>query len=156
MTAPRGPRAAEGPQQGSEPGGGFMADGIVLSAVLATIFAAAIVWRVVMAGPVTSASLEPGLLSGADPDRGAELFISYGCGTCHTVPDLGGARGTVGPNLREFARRSFIAGQVANVPDNLVQWIVVPESIAPGTAMPTIGVSEEDARQIAAFLYTLD
>lgn len=143
-------------RQAGEPGGGFLADGLVLSAVLAAVFAGAIVWRVVTAGPVTSASLSPALVEGGDAARGAELFISYGCGTCHAAPGLGGARGTVGPSLAGFARRSFIAGQVANVPDNLVQWIVVPDSIAPGTAMPTIGVSEEDARQIAAFLYTLD
>lgn len=135
---------------------GWSTELLVTGALVAVLFGAAIFWRAATAEDIEGARLTPDALADADTGRGQELFISYGCGTCHTVPGLGRADGNVGPSLHGFARRSFIAGQVANSPDNLVQWIVVPDSIAPGTAMPTIGVSEEDARHIAAFLYTLD
>ncbi len=39
-----------------------------------------------------------------------------------------------------------------NTPENLVRWIQQPEQIRPGTAMPNLGISEDDARDIAAYL----
>lgn len=80
---------------------------------------------------------------------------AYGCGACHTIPGVPGARGLVGPSLSGFARRQSIAGQVANTGEFLVRWISVPQAIKPGTAMPNLGVSEARARDIAAYLYTL-
>ncbi|HEX6397344.1 MAG TPA: hypothetical protein VFZ95_07975, partial [Steroidobacteraceae bacterium] len=64
-------------------------------------------------------------------------------------------RGRVGPPLTNFAQRAFIAGQVPNSPETLVRWIQNPPSIVPNTAMPVLGISEGDARDIAAYLYTL-
>jgi cytochrome c len=61
----------------------------------------------------------------------------------------------VGPSLSEFARRAYIAGEAPNTARALIQWIMVPQSIEPGTAMPTLGVGERQARDIAAYLYTL-
>jgi cytochrome c1 len=42
-----------------------------------------------------------------------------------------------------------------NTPDNLMLWIRNPPGVDPLTAMPDTGVTEGDARDIAAFLYTL-
>jgi cytochrome c len=61
----------------------------------------------------------------------------------------------VGPPLTQFTHRAFIAGEVPNNGEFLVRWISVPQSIEPGTAMPNLGVSEAQARDIAAYLYTL-
>lgn len=80
---------------------------------------------------------------------------SYGCGSCHTIPGVAEADGVVAPPLTDWARRSYIAGQVPNTPDNLVSWIVSPEEIAPGTAMPDLGVSPAEARDIATYLLGL-
>jgi cytochrome c2 len=89
------------------------------------------------------------------PARGVDAIERYGCGSCHAIPGIRRAAGRVGPPLTSFARRVFIAGQVPNTPDYLVRWIVMPQSIEPGTAMPNLGVSDGDARDIAAYLYTL-
>jgi cytochrome c len=89
------------------------------------------------------------------PERGARLIQQYGCGSCHTVPGVDRADGLVGPPLTRFGARSYIAGELPNNADNLRRWIQDPQSVEPGTAMPNLGVSETDARDIAAYLFTL-
>ncbi|HEY7614764.1 MAG TPA: c-type cytochrome [Gemmatimonadales bacterium] len=88
-----------------------------------------------------------------DPVAGKAAIAKYGCGSCHTIPGVARARGLVGPPLTDFAQRSYIAGRAYNTPANLEAWIRVPDSVEPGTAMPTLGVSREDARNITAYLY---
>ncbi|UUP16476.1 c-type cytochrome [Nitratireductor thuwali] len=90
-----------------------------------------------------------------NPERGALLIREYGCPTCHTIPGIRSANGIVGPPLDRFALRAFIAGRHANTPDNLVHWIMDAPDMAPHTAMPDMGISEDQARHIAAYLYTL-
>jgi cytochrome c2 len=90
-----------------------------------------------------------------DPERGRIALRGFGCGSCHMIPGVPGARGMVGPPLTHFARRSFIAGQLANSPDNLIRWIQDPQAVEPGTAMPDLGVVPIVARDMAAYLYTL-
>lgn len=92
---------------------------------------------------------------GGSPDRGKDAIETYGCGSCHTIPGVSIATGTVGPPLMFWSRRTYIAGEVPNTPDFLVRWIEVPQAIEPGTAMPNLGVPEQAARDIAAYLYTL-
>lgn len=93
--------------------------------------------------------------TGGDAHRGASLINSYNCGSCHTIPGIRHANGLVGPPLISFGRRTFIAGELPNNPGNLVRWITSPSSVEPKTAMPTLGVSDQQARDIAAYLYTL-
>lgn len=95
------------------------------------------------------------LLVGGEPEVGASLIRAYGCGTCHTIPGIRGADGKVGPPLTDFAHRSYVAGNLFNEPQNLIAWIMDPQAVEPGTAMPTLGVAEAEARHIAAYLYTL-
>jgi cytochrome c len=92
---------------------------------------------------------------GGDPARGAELISQYGCGTCHEVPGVDGADGLVGPPLDHFSRRGYIAGELPNSATNLERWIANPQRIEPGTAMPYLGVSDKDAQDITAYLYSL-
>jgi cytochrome c1 len=89
------------------------------------------------------------------PDRGKELIQSYGCGSCHLIPGIHTARGMVGPPLLYFSRRTMIAGELPNSPDNLVRWIRNPQMVEPRTAMPALGLSDYDAHDVAAYLYTL-
>jgi cytochrome c len=93
---------------------------------------------------------------GGDPERGERTYVQYGCGTCHTAPGVRGPRSKVGPPLDHFAQRSYIAGQLPNRPDNLVRFLQDPPALVPGTAMPAMGMNEQEARDIAAFLYTLN
>jgi cytochrome c len=95
------------------------------------------------------------LTSGGDSRRGRDAIRNYGCFTCHTVPGVDGASGLVGPPLTNIASRVYIAGELPNRPDNLMRWIQHPRQVEPGTAMPEMGVTEQDSRDIAAYLYTL-
>lgn len=98
-------------------------------------------------------------VAGGDVAVGRQAAISYGCTSCHAIPGMrtpGGLNSSVGPPLENFATRRYIAGTLANTDANLVNWIQDPQAIRPGSAMPNIGVSETDARHIAAFLYSLD
>ena len=92
---------------------------------------------------------------GGDADRGKAAIAMYGCGSCHTIPGIRAANGTVGPPLMMWSRRTYIAGEVPNTPDFLIRWIEMPQAIEPGTAMPNLGVTEGKARDIAAYLYTI-
>ena len=92
--------------------------------------------------------------TGGDPSRGEAMFIQYGCGSCHHLAYVPKAVGLVGPPLDGIALRAMIAGKLGNSPENLQLWIRDPQSVTPGTAMPNLGVSERDARDISAFLYT--
>jgi cytochrome c2 len=94
-------------------------------------------------------------VEGGDAARGAKHIVAYGCGSCHTIPGITGADGQVGPPLTAWSRRRIIAGEVPNTPINLITWITVPQSIEPGVAMPNLGVSDGQARDIAAYLYSL-
>jgi cytochrome c len=94
-------------------------------------------------------------ITGGDPDRAAAAVRKYGCGSCHTIPGIDGANAVVGPPLNSFSRRSYIAGHLSNNPDLLIRWIRHPHSFKQETAMPEMGVGEQDARDIAAYLYTL-
>ena len=97
----------------------------------------------------------PRPVTGGDARLGQRLIGQYQCGACHAIPDVAAAVGKVGPPLAGFARRSYIAGRIPNLADPLVQWLVDPPAIKPGTAMPNLGVSDAEARHMAAYLYTL-
>ncbi|HEX5420740.1 MAG TPA: cytochrome C [Gammaproteobacteria bacterium] len=95
------------------------------------------------------------VVAGGDPHRGASEIQTYGCGVCHIIPSVRGADGVVGPPLTAWAERSYIGGELPNVPPNLITWIMDAPAVEPNVAMPNLGVSEAQARDIAAYLYTL-
>jgi cytochrome c len=95
------------------------------------------------------------VLLGAHPKQAPAAMRRYGCISCHTIPGVTGARALVGPTLAKFADRHYIAGRFSNEPDKLIQWIQDPQGMKPMTAMPNMRVSDEDARNIAAYLYGL-
>jgi cytochrome c2 len=87
--------------------------------------------------------------------HGQDLIIRLGCGACHVIPGIADADGMVGPPLDHIASRGFLAGMLHNTPDNMVTWLRHPQQIVPGNAMPDLGLSEADGRDIAAYLETL-
>jgi cytochrome c2 len=93
--------------------------------------------------------------TGGDAHRGRQLIQQYRCGACHTIPGVEDANGLVGPPLLWWGRRTYIGGELPNKPENLVRWLESPKSVEPGTAMPTLGLTEQQARDVAAYLYTL-
>lgn len=92
---------------------------------------------------------------GGNPEAGRRVIAAIECGVCHQIPGVRGANGIVGPPLEEFGRRQFIAGIIPNEPTNLSRWIRSAPSIAPNTAMPDLDLTETQARDVAAYLYTL-
>jgi cytochrome c len=92
-------------------------------------------------------------ITGGEAIAGKVAIGKFGCGSCHVIPGVERARGLVGPPLTDFAWRAYIAGRAPNTPRNLEAWIRLPDSVEPGTAMPTLGVSQQEARDIAAYLY---
>jgi cytochrome c1 len=61
----------------------------------------------------------------------------------------------VGPSLDGVASRNYLGGVLPNEPQNLMRWIMDPQAHNPRTVMPKVVESEEDARDVAAYLYTL-
>jgi cytochrome c len=94
-------------------------------------------------------------LTGGDPGKGMVAIDKYGCGGCHTIPGVAGANATVGPPLTNIASRTVLGGHLTNTPDNMMVWIKHPQQIDPKNVMPDMGVTDQDARDITAYLYTL-
>lgn len=92
-------------------------------------------------------------MTGGDTERAPEIFRRYGCSGCHTIPGIPGADGQTGAPLTGLSKRVYIAGVLENNSDNLVAWIVSPRSFSPQTAMPSTGVSQQEAKDLAAYLY---
>jgi hypothetical protein len=90
-----------------------------------------------------------------DAVRGRQVVAAVGCGACHEIPGVAGARGIVGPSLAGFSRRTMIAGIVPNRPGILAVWVRDAPRIAPDTAMPHLPLSRDDALDVTAFLYSL-
>jgi cytochrome c len=97
---------------------------------------------------------EPAIANG-DAQQGLQVLKHYECNVCHVIPGVSGTRSYVGPPLDNYRHNVYVAGKFANTPDNLIAWIVNPPSLAPETAMPNVGVSTIEARDIAAYLYSL-
>lgn len=93
--------------------------------------------------------------AGGSPRPGKQVIAQYKCGTCHTIPGIPHADGVFGPPLNFLGRRTMLAGNLPNTPANLVQWVMSPQSMKPGTAMPDLGLDERQARDVAAYLETL-
>jgi cytochrome c1 len=95
------------------------------------------------------------MTGGGDSAKGKQAIVKWGCTGCHNVPGVEGPKGMVGPPLDHMASRTVIAGKIQNTPPNMIQWIENPQSLDPNNAMPNLGVTAEDAKDIAAYLYTL-
>jgi cytochrome c2 len=111
---------------------------------------------VTLAGCENSADATGVMKVAGNAEAGRAMIESIGCGTCHTIPGVAGADGLVGPPLIHLRHRVFIAGMLRNTPANMVTWITDPQSVVPGNAMPDMGLTPEQAQDIAAYLYTLE
>jgi mono/diheme cytochrome c family protein len=85
-------------------------------------------------------------MTAGDPTRAPMIFRRYGCGGCHAIPNVPGADGKVSGPLTDLRQRVYIG-------ENLVQWIVFPQRFSANSAMPATGISEAEARDLAAYLY---
>jgi cytochrome c2 len=88
---------------------------------------------------------------GGEPERGRAAIERFACTECHAVPGLE-PEGNVGPPLDDYGARAWIAGVLPMTPENLVTYLLNPQLVAPGSAMPAMAISEAEARDIAAYL----
>jgi mono/diheme cytochrome c family protein len=93
-------------------------------------------------------------MAGGDLARAPDIIRRYGCAGCHTIPGIPGGDGQVGGPLADIKHRVYVGGVVRNSPDNLVRWIVSPQTFSPRSAMPATGISEAEARDVATYLYS--
>jgi cytochrome c1 len=94
--------------------------------------------------------------AGGDARNGKLLLRQFGCGTCHRIPGVVAADGTTGPPLASVGKRVYIAGSLPNTPENMARWIRNPKGHEPRTAMPDLQVTEAHARDMVAYLRTLE
>jgi cytochrome c len=94
-------------------------------------------------------------LTGGDAAVGKAAFARRRCGSCHSVRGIDGADGQVGPALDKIAVRAFLAGDQPNDPQHMIAWIQHPQAVKPGVGMPEMGLGDQEARDIAGWLYTL-
>lgn len=101
--------------------------------------------------PAANGGLPPG-----DPGQGKLLVAQHGCTVCHTIEGLR-PEGRIGPHLNRIAERATLSnGTVPNNPENLVRFIQNPAALNPRTLMPAAGLPAGHARDIAAYLMTID
>jgi cytochrome c len=87
------------------------------------------------------------------PARGKRLLSIYGCASCHQIKGLSGNPGSLGPSLENWSKRKYIIGHYPNLTKYLIKWIADPKSMDASTAMPDLGVSDSEARDMASYLY---
>jgi cytochrome c2 len=100
--------------------------------------------------------LIPFAAQAADPYAPAKGIMAAQCSSCHVIPGVPGAFGDIGPSLKGIAKRPLIAGKLPNNPANMAHWLMHPQQVSPGTAMPELGLTPDQAGKIAAYLGTLD
>jgi cytochrome c2 len=107
-----------------------------------------------LAGCSDKADARAAVATGGDAGRGRQLLVQYGCASCHTIEGVRSERGLVGPPLENIRQRAIIGGSLPNTPENLEQWIMHPQQFNPNSAMPDLGVTPTQARDITAYLYS--
>jgi cytochrome c2 len=105
-------------------------------------------------GVAACAGESPVVLVGASASRGHDLILHYGCGQCHTIGGVQAADGKVGPSLQDFGDYRYLVGIMPRTPQNTARWIEHPQRYLPQGAMPDLGVTPAQARDIAAYLYS--
>jgi cytochrome c len=94
-------------------------------------------------------------ITGGSPSRGKDAIMRRGCASCHTIPGVAGADANVGPPLTRIGGRVYLAGVQLNTPENMAKWLKNPPAVDPKTAMPNVGLTDDEVRDVSAYLYTL-
>lgn len=117
---------------------------------MTTALAAVLVAAAAGCGPGT----HPTVVQGGNARRGHDLIVHYGCGACHEIAGVSGADGHVGPSLRQLPQLQTITGVLPNTTQNLIRWLLDPPRFVPNGDMPNLGLKPDEARDIAAYLYS--
>ncbi|HEV2113827.1 MAG TPA: c-type cytochrome [Terriglobales bacterium] len=94
-----------------------------------------------------SQALDANALTAEAASRGRELFYSkYACQSCH-IADYKKDKGYVGPALAGVGNRLTAVW--------IYRWLKNPQALLPATEMPNPNLSDNEARDLTAFLMTL-
>lgn len=87
--------------------------------------------------------------------QGQQVFLSSKCVLCHRVAGTAVAA-QVGPDLTHLAsRRTLAAATLPNTRGHLAGWLLDPQHIKPGNAMPASQLSPQDLQLLLAYLESL-
>jgi cytochrome c oxidase subunit II len=85
---------------------------------------------------------------------GKAVFAGSACVGCHTI--TGVSTGVLGPDLTHFgSRRTLAAGMWPNTLENVAEWVKDPQRLKPGVKMPALGLTDGQAKALAAYLMSL-
>ncbi len=87
---------------------------------------------------------------------GRVLLQQYNCSSCHMITEIPSAKHDVGPSLVGITRQSFLVGKLEMNRQNLIRWLMHPQQIKPGSAMPDLDVSRAHAAAMVEYLYRVD
>ncbi|MCS6901195.1 MAG: hypothetical protein RMJ98_01775 [Myxococcales bacterium] len=92
-------------------------------------------------------------------EEGKRLYVGRGCPSCHQYGNLDlGLSGELlkkaGPPAKLALNLRFVRERTH--PEVLLDWMMDPQRIAPGTLMPALGLSRADAEKIRDFLLWAD
>ncbi|MDP1663560.1 MAG: c-type cytochrome [Methylobacter sp.] len=90
-------------------------------------------------------------------NQGEQLFLSSGCGGCHTVRGTQ-ADGRIGPDLTHAGSRlSLGAGILPNTTEGFAKWISQHQTIKPENLMPPFDIfSESELQSLSVYLNSLE
>ncbi len=140
-----------GPSREPLPAAVTMTLGLLCIALLAGVLSLTVQWRQSRNAAQDAATA----MTGGDPQAGLAAMRSHGCGACHEIPGLALADGRVGPSLDKIATRAFIAGRLPNAPAAMSSFLTQPQHIQPQGGMPDMPITQTEARDMSAYLYTL-
>ena len=86
--------------------------------------------------------------------EGKAIYARSACVGCHTI--RGVSSGILGPDLTTFgSRRTLAAGILPNTAGSLAAWLKNPPALKPAAKMPALGLTDDQARAVAAYLLSL-
>ncbi|WP_121116597.1 c-type cytochrome [Croceibacterium ferulae] len=88
--------------------------------------------------------------------EGLQVIKQAGCAACHEIPGVTWPAGRLGPSLRGFDDIGLIAGALPNTAENLAAFLRNAPAVKPGSTMPPIPITPDEARAAAAYLYGID
>ena len=92
----------------------------------------------------------------AQRDLGRAVIERLGCGACHDIPGIDWPRGRLGPSLQGFRDIGLIAGALPNNAETLAAFVRDAPAAKPGSTMPPMPMTEDEARAVVAYLYGMN
>ncbi len=89
-------------------------------------------------------------------ERGREVIERVGCAACHEIPGIDWPKGRLGTSLKGFDDIGLIAGALPNDAENLASFVRNAPATKPGSTMPAMPITAEEARDVAAYLYGMN